>query len=107
MRRHLTVRLVALVALTALAHRVDAAPRTSRYRDGELLVRFKDGVGPGGADRAHRAVQARVARGFSTVGHLELVKLPRGTRVEDAVRAYRRDPAVAYAEPNYTVRSTV
>jgi subtilisin family serine protease len=32
---------------------------------------------------------------------MELVRLPRGLAVRDAVRKYRDDPAVAYVEPNY------
>jgi len=89
-----------VAALSALASPAHAAPR---YRDGELLVRFRDGIAPRVAGRTHAMLRAKVGRQFKTARNVHLVTLPADVRVEDALVAYRRDPAVLYAEPNYTV----
>jgi subtilisin family serine protease len=56
--------------------------------------------------RANARVGARVSRRFPAFG-MQLVKLPRGLAVSDAVRQYRLDSAVAFAEPNYLRYATV
>src|SRR5215211_1031293 len=56
--------------------------------------------------RANVRVGARVSRRFPAF-RMQLVKLPRGLAVSDAVRQYRRDPAVTFAEPNYLRYATV
>src|SRR5262245_21559855 len=96
---------LAFVAPIALRPRVAVASPAAHYRDGEVLVRFRDGVRPSTVDRAHGAVHGRVARRFTSVRNLQLVTLPPGMRVDEALRAYRRDPAVAYATPNYVVHA--
>ena len=92
-----------VVLAAVLAVPASAAPLGPRYRDGELLVRFADGA----AARGRATLRAGVARRFAGVPDLALVTLPPGVGVEEALAAYRRDPAVVYAEPNYTVRAAV
>jgi len=44
-------------------------------------------------------------RGFRTVKGLHLARLSSGVSVKDALRSYRHDPDVLYAEPNYIVHA--
>jgi subtilisin family serine protease len=73
---------------------------TSRYVPGEVLIGFRAGSSRAALARAHGRVPARVAARFPGL-RLELVKLAPGVAVRSAIRRYERDPAVAFAEPNY------
>ena len=77
------------------------------YVPGQLLVRYHaedtDSLRSLGARDAARAVQRdynfRVLE--ANPKHADLVALPAGQNVEDALRTLQADPRVAYAEPNY------
>jgi subtilisin family serine protease len=76
----------------------------------ELIVQFRLGTSP----ESKASVLARfdaipvdtiLAEGglINTKGDLELVKIPAGTTLEDAIRGLQRDPSVEFAEPNWIV----
>ena len=77
------------------------------YVADEVLIRFKPearlegGVIPEIAAAAHAKLGAAVKEEFESVPGLQLVKLPTGVTVPDAVAQYQRNPDVLYAEPNY------
>ncbi len=71
------------------------------YVEGELLVKFKREVGDARAEAVHGKFNARKLRQYKSVRGLQHVKLPKGLTVEEAVAAYKKDPNIAYAEPNY------
>ncbi len=75
-----------------------------RYREGEVLVKFKTGTVS--SSRTHQSIGATVLRKSSAVQNLEHVKLPVGLSVRDAVIKYMNDPSVEYAEPNYERRAS-
>ncbi|NMO22784.1 S8 family serine peptidase [Pyxidicoccus fallax] len=77
-----------------------AAPERTHV-EGEVLVRFRDGVQAMESDASRVLVGARVMHRFRSLTGLQHVKLPQGTTVEQALEHYRRDPRVAFAEPNY------
>lgn len=72
-----------------------------KYKDGELLVKFKSGVVATSSLKLHQTIRASVAKSFKIVPNLEHVKLPTGLSVKDAIMQYVSDPNVEYAEPNY------
>lgn len=78
----------------------------AEYVQDELLVRFKPAVSINSAavNQAHNAVGAAVVRNYNIVEGLQLVKLPKGTTVEQAITSYRKNSNVLYAEPNYIYR---
>jgi len=82
-------------------------PSSTEYVQGEVLVRFKpearkdDVVMPAVAAATHSKIGATVSREFKGVPGLQLVELPEGVTVPDAVAKYGQNPAVLYAEPNY------
>jgi subtilisin family serine protease len=72
-----------------------------KYKEGELIVKFKSGITAASSEAAHKAIGAAVVKRYAIVPNLERVKLPQGTSVKDAVMSYMANPAVEYAEPNY------
>jgi len=82
--------------------------QTGLYKEGEVIVKLKPGVRTASSLPAHQALGATVLRGPSLFD-AELVGLPKGVTVRDAIIRYMQDPGVEYAEPNYfrSIRSTV
>jgi len=77
-----------------------AAAATSQYVPGEVLVKFKS------AAIAQERTASVEALGHTVLAHIERlgwthVKLAAGQSVTDALAAYRDDPNVEYAQPNY------
>ena len=81
------------------------------YAPGELIVRFKPSAVSDEksraqvTSRAHRAVGATVKKEYSRKGMAgtQVVKLPPGKSVEEAIAEYQADPAVLSATPNYKI----
>lgn len=82
-----------------------SAMEKGRYREGELLVKFKTGVLSASSVRAHQSLGATSLRSYNLIRNLEHVKLPKGLSVKDAIVNYMSHPDVEYAEPNYIRRS--
>lgn len=72
-----------------------------KYKEGELLVKFKPGTVASASLKAHQAVGATSRKTYTIVPNLERVKLPPGLSVRDAITQYMSDPSVEYAEPNF------
>ncbi len=79
--------------------------KAAKFAPDRLLVRFRAGTPKLRTEAAHAAVKALVVRSFKAVRDLELVRLPEAVRVEAALTAYRKDPSVLYAEPDYAVHA--
>src|SRR5262245_60523112 len=73
-------------------------PDPGAYDPQTILVRFRPGA-------AHAAALDGTSLGkdFSLVPGLQLVHLGKGVGVDAAVHAYKANPNVLYAEPNYRV----
>lgn len=76
------------------------AALTAQYKEGEVLVRFKDETK---ASKALLAVKASSVRAIRRI-KAHHIRLPPGTSVATALEQFRDDPNVVYAEPNYRVR---
>lgn len=78
-------------------------PGKIEYVGDELLVRFKSSVSvqSEAVRNAHGAVGAKVLNSFPNVNGLQLVKLPQGVTVEQAIASYQKNTNVLFAEPNY------
>ncbi|MEW6417168.1 MAG: S8 family serine peptidase [Nitrospirota bacterium] len=75
----------------------------ARYVPGEVLVKFKTGTS---ASRVHVLNNALGAVKIKEIEHIGVhrIKLPHKMSVEDAVKYYKAEPDVEYAEPNYIVK---
>lgn len=78
--------------------RLPGALRT-QWAKGEVLVKFRDGVGRAEARQIHALRGARLTSRIRGYG-VDVVKLPPGLSVREAVAAYEADPLVEIAEPN-------
>jgi len=70
------------------------------YKQGELIVKFKK---HSIAKSVHRGVGGTV-KASMRLFKSDLVSIPDGMTVKEAIRQYQNDPNVEYAEPNYLIR---
>jgi subtilisin family serine protease len=91
--------LIALV-LGATASASTEPVRTTEFVPGEVIVRFKPGLGFESRQGILRAESARLDKRLGLPG-AGLVKLPPGESVAAAVNAFERHADVLYAQPNY------
>ena len=73
----------------------------AKFKEGELLVKFKANVAQKTLMKTHADAGAILLRSYDIVPNLQHVKLPAGMTVQRAVQQYMADPNVEYAEPNY------
>jgi serine protease len=86
-----------------------ALPPTTIHRGaevvaGEILVKFKAGVGP----KQEAQIHARHGTGVlyrSPYAGFERVRIPPGKSIDEALAVFKADPAVEYAEPNSVCRA--
>jgi len=76
-----------------------------KYRQDQLLVRFRPGTQVPIMQAAHAALAAQIVKSWDSVEGLELVQLPAGTNLQNAIATYRRNSNVLYAEPNFIVHA--
>src|SRR5262245_5304242 len=81
-------------------------PQTQPHIDDELIVKFRAGHDEYGKLMTHYGVGSKRAKVFRNFAGVELVKLPRGLSVKEAIDFYKRYPDVLYAEPNYILHTT-
>ncbi|PYM93048.1 MAG: peptidase S8 [Candidatus Rokuibacteriota bacterium] len=102
-RAGVRVGLVLGVSFLLLGASSVAAQPLPRHAPDTVLVRFAPSTPPSEQALAHALVGARVLKSFTIVEGLHVVRLPPGMRVKAALEAYRRHPAVVYAEPDWIV----
>jgi RHS repeat-associated protein len=73
------------------------------YRDHELLVRFRAGLGQQEKDRVIAAVGARNKRKLQGDSGIEQLELPASRDVDSAALQMLADPRVELAEPNFLI----
>jgi len=87
----------------------DAAPSPplAPHVPGEVIVKFREGVPEIRKNIARSRAAVTRLRAFRILEGLEHHRLPANLSVAAAIAAYKKDPDVQYAEPNYIVRTTV
>ena len=73
------------------------------YRQGELLVKFKEDVSKDRVQEILLQQNASIIKYFESINNYQL-QLKSDTTVEDAVNDFSSLPEVLYAEPNYRVK---
>jgi subtilisin family serine protease len=79
---------------------------SDKYVPGHVLVKFRPNASRTAVIAAHRGILADDVHSFSSVEGLQLVHLPASVGLSKALAAYRSNPDVLYAEPDYIVRSS-
>jgi len=74
----------------------------SVFAPGEILVKFKTGVPETIRDRIFRESGLSFIRSFPALG-IQHLRLPPSVSVDEALRLYRQNPHVEYAERNYII----
>jgi len=75
----------------------------NRFMEGELLVKFNEGVNDDTARGILSGKGAMVVRYIEGI-RVYHIRLPKGQAVEDAVKEFSAMPEVQYAEPNYGIK---
>ncbi|MEM4406525.1 MAG: hypothetical protein QXS68_05715, partial [Candidatus Methanomethylicaceae archaeon] len=101
LRKHVLLALALLVSLLATGLQAQDQKEAQPYPfvPGEVLVRFKPGVGVAAA--AQIVPGAIEEKTFEIVPDLKLIRLPATVDVMEAVRLYAQHPNVLYAQPNF------
>jgi subtilisin family serine protease len=86
------VLVAALVAAAALPAAASAQSRHPGFVPGQVIVKFKPGVGRGDVLRDHQARNLKGVTSRMVLTHVDDVR--------EAVRSFARDPRVEWAEPN-------
>jgi serine protease len=84
-----------------LAGQPVAKAKAPPYTSNEIIVRFKSGIARTGAAAVNAKHGTQVLHEYRVPSNLQVVALPSGLTVDQAIEAYNRDPEVMYAEPNY------
>ena len=84
----------------AAAGAVDSQGKALPYKEGSIIVRFKAGVARTRSAAVHAQHAAQVLREYRLPSNLQLVKVPQGMTVDQAIEDYKKDPDVLYAERN-------
>jgi Tol biopolymer transport system component/subtilisin family serine protease len=74
-----------------------------QYKEGELLVKFKQGVSSTSKQAVNTSIGASVLKEFSFIGW-QHVQLPQGMSVAQGIADYKQMENVVAAEPNYAVQ---
>lgn len=82
-----------------------APGQQKNYAEGEVLVKYREGVSEEHKALKRRGLGAQKLREIKRA-RLSRLKLSRGKSVEDAVLELMADPDVEYAEPNYIRRAS-
>jgi thermitase len=105
MRRMLSV-LVALLMVAALAIPASGGAQAASpdakaaFAPGEVIVKFKNGTTTSTKQAVLSQESGRMLFHSKEIG-FDVVKIPSGKSVTQAVREYQNNPNVEYAEPNY------
>ncbi len=84
-----------------------ARPEAARFRPDKILVKPKKSVQTDQLTSYHAVIGAGVERTFSGIGNLQVVKLPPGVSVQQAIDHYKSSGLVEYAEPDYELHTCV
>jgi subtilisin family serine protease len=79
-------------------------PHYSQAQD-EIIVRYRDSTSSRSKASTHAKFRTKAVKEFKRIKGIQLVKLPSGMTVQRAIKNFRQNPDVLYAEPNYIVKA--
>jgi len=87
-------------AATANAANFTGTLRTGNYKQGEILVKFKPGVSSAGIRDINSSLGVNRKSTIGKTG-IEIITIPAGRTVEEAVADFKNVPEVEFAQPDY------
>jgi subtilisin family serine protease len=86
-----------------LATTTSAQSPPAVYRDDQILIQPKAGIGQAALNVFHQARKSEVVRTFEGIGRLQVVRVPKGETVQSLIGQYQKSGLVEFAEPDYTI----
>src|SRR5262245_54851024 len=74
-----------------------------KYSADTILVKPLKHVATRQLEKTHGTIGSKATHTFQWIGNLQIVKLPKGKSVEEAIKQYQASGLVEYAEPDYEV----
>src|SRR5689334_5727475 len=98
--------LAALAAVSAggLISAAAVEAKTTEFRAGEIIVKYREAVTEKEKDDLHRRHGSKRLKRLERF-RMDHLQVRAGQTVDEAVREMAQDPAVEYAEPNYVYHS--
>ncbi len=93
--------LVLLLAILPLAQLHAQPVKLAPHNPGQILIKPRIGASSLLLQALHNTNGATIARIFSRVGNIQVLRLPKGLNVEQAVTLYKANPLIEFAEPDY------
>ena len=87
-----------VVGLTTSASGQSAQPA---YREDRILIMPKAGINQTALASFHLARKGEVLRTFDGIGHLQVLRVPKGETVPGLIAQYQKSGLVEFAEPDY------
>ena len=76
-----------------------------KYVPGEILVKFKPGISKRRQNSVHKQTGGNILRYFRSI-RVSHIKIKNARSMNEILAAYRSNPSVEYAEPNYIRRAS-
>jgi len=71
------------------------------YRTDQVLIKPRTGLSAAALSNFHRAHQTELLRAFPGLGHLQIIRVPKGETVPSLITQYQQSGLVEFAEPDY------
>jgi subtilisin family serine protease len=78
-----------------------AQPTQPAYREDRILIMPKAGINRTALNNFHLARKGEVLRTFDGIGHLQVLRVPKGETVPGLIAQYQKSGLVEFAEPDY------
>lgn len=88
--------------LTASARAQSTQPA---YREDRILIKPKAGINQTALNNFHLARKGEVLRTFDGIGHLQVLRVPKGETVPSLIAQYQKSGLVEFAEPDYEIHA--
>jgi subtilisin family serine protease len=95
--------ILALIASAAIA--LGRPVPRAEFRHDQILIKPKATVSGSDLASFHAAQRFEVARTFEGLGRIQVLRLPKGVAVQEAIQRYTRSGLVEFAEPDHIVRA--
>jgi subtilisin family serine protease len=99
--RFLIVAGVAASIVVWLTTSASAQPTQAAYREDRILIKPKAGINQTALNNFHLARKGEVLRTFDGIGHLQVLRVPKGETVPSLIAQYQKSGLVEFAEPDY------
>jgi subtilisin family serine protease len=84
-----------------LATSAGAQSAQPAYREDQILIKPKAGIGRTALNNFHLAQKSAVLRTFEHIGSLQILGVPKGETVQGLIAKYQKSGLVEFAEPDY------